>query len=99
MVSDPDVPAGPDLPDARSTIHAGDRDIASRDDRVVVRMHGGNVDDVVVREVSMFRLEDMGDHVWICAYLAGTDERVAFAARAVNGHVQIDLTELPDLET
>ena len=38
----------------------------------------GYLDDVVVKDVSMFRMEDMGDWWWLCCYLAGTDDRICF---------------------
>lgn len=43
----------------------------------------GALDDVVVRDVSMFRAEMMDNTtLWMCCYLAGTDERVTFWVRA-----------------
>lgn len=40
--------------------------------------HDGYLDDVVVNDVECFRMEDMGDHWWLCCYLAGSEERIVF---------------------
>jgi hypothetical protein len=40
------------------------------------------LDDIVVNDVSMFRMEDMGDHFWMCCYLGGTNhDRICFSVR------------------
>lgn len=60
------------------------------------------LDDVVVKDVSMFRIEDMGDWTWMCCYLNGTDDRIAFSirpGRKGKGEPRIVITahELPDV--
>lgn len=41
------------------------------------------LDDVVVKDVSMFRAEMMDDRsLWMCCYFPGTDERLTFHVQA-----------------
>ena len=48
--------------------------------RIALRPNSaGNLDDVVVNDVEMFRMEDMGDWWWLCCYLRGTDERICWS--------------------
>lgn len=54
------------------------------------------LDDVVVKDVSMFRAEMMDDRsLWLCCYLAGTDERIVFYATAKRGKLILTVTEHP----
>lgn len=54
------------------------------------------MDDVVVKDVSMFRAEMMSDKsLWLCCYLAGTDERVTFWASVKRGKLVLHVTEYP----
>jgi hypothetical protein len=48
--------------------------------------HVTPLDDIVVNDVSMFRMEDMGDHFWMQCYLApATDgDYIAFNVRRGN---------------
>ena len=51
--------------------------IALRDDS------HGDLDDVVVNRVEMFRAEMMSDtELWMCCYFPGSDERLTFNVRA-----------------
>lgn len=61
----------------------------------------GALDDVVVRDVDMFRAELMDDDsLWMCCYLPGTgdgQDRVTFWVRAVgrNARLEFSVTEFP----
>lgn len=50
------------------------------DYRIALRPdHTGELDDVVVKDVEMFRMERMdADHIWLCCYLKGSEERITF---------------------
>lgn len=53
----------------------------------------GDLDDVVVRDVSMFRAERMNaDTWWVCCYLDG-NERITWNVTVVDGRLQFDLVE------
>lgn len=58
--------------------------------------HGPDLlDDVVVKDVEMFRAEAMYDDVWwMCCYLAN-GERVTFHVVATDGALQVSATEKP----
>jgi hypothetical protein len=61
------------------------------------------LDDIVVNDVSMFRMEDMGDHFWMCCYLEGTDERISFTVRKGRPskgepHLVVEAYEFPDAD-
>lgn len=61
--------------------------------------HGVLMDDIVVRNVSMFRAEQMGvDHWWVCCYLDDLDERICWSVRASARPKRLNwiTTELPD---
>lgn len=57
------------------------------------------LDDVVVRQVSMFRAEMLdSDRLWLCCYLPGTGvegDRVAFDVTARDGTITFELVEMP----
>lgn len=54
------------------------------------------LDDVVVKDVSMFRAEMMSTkELWLCCYFPGTNERVTFWVRAKGGRLEFDVTEQP----
>ena len=56
----------------------------------------GELDDVVVKDVEMFRAEMMDDRtLWMCCYLAG-HERVNFWVSARGGKLRFSVTEWPD---
>lgn len=56
----------------------------------------GALDDVVVRDVSMFRAEMMDDRtLWMCCYFPDNDERVTFWVRSKRGPLVFDVTEQP----
>ena len=71
------------------------------DYRIAVRPdQDGYVDDVVVNDVSMFRMEDMGDSWWLCCYLAGTDESITFDIAKQRGRSRViaKVVEWPELD-
>ena len=43
------------------------------------------LDDIVVKDVEMFRMEDMGDHFWMCCYLTGIPEGAQHQRILVHG--------------
>lgn len=47
----------------------------------------GDLDDVVVTDVSMFRMENMDGRWWLCCYLAGSDERICWWTTRKTGMV------------
>lgn len=54
----------------------------------------GQLDDTVVKGVSMFRAEIMDNNtLWMCCYLEGSDERITFCVRGKN--LRYDVTEHP----
>ena len=60
------------------------------------------LDDIVVKRVSMFRMEDMGDHWWMCCYLGdGADaQSIHFDVRRGRKGEQpivVTATALPDV--
>lgn len=60
------------------------------------------LDDIVVNDVSMFRMEDMGTWFFMCCYLNGEDDgdRIAFAVRRGRKgepHIVVLVTEAPDV--
>lgn len=61
----------------------------------------GYLDDVVVNDVSMFRMEDMGDWWWLCCYLAGSDDRICFhitTAGRSKARVVASILETPTID-
>ena len=60
--------------------------------------HDGYLDDVVVSDVSCFRMEDMGDSWWLCCYLADSDDRVVFDVRTsgTKRRLAVTVVEAPD---
>jgi len=56
--------------------------------------HEGQLDDVVVRDVTMFRMEDMGDSWWLCCYLDGGDDRICWDINHRTGRAVV--TEWPE---
>lgn len=60
--------------------------------------HDTLLDDIVVKDVPMFRAEDMGDHWWVCCYLGddGTHDRICWSVRArKKGVIEWTTTEYP----
>lgn len=60
----------------------------------------GLLDDVVVENVSMFRMERMDDGIWwLCCYLADSDERIAWSIHSRSGRAIVDAytSEYPQL--
>lgn len=58
------------------------------------------MDDIVVKDVSMFRAEQMGDGEWFaCCYLAGSDDRIAWwiSAKCRPRRIEWVTTEFPDV--
>lgn len=56
----------------------------------------GYLDDVVVHDVDMFRMEDMGDSWWLCCYLSATGEnRICWSLRIEGGRIVATITETP----
>lgn len=58
------------------------------------------LDDIVVNDVSMFRMEDMGDYFWMSCYLAGSDEQISFNVRLGRGDeplIVVEAYEFPDV--
>jgi hypothetical protein len=51
--------------------------------------HEGNLDDVVVRDVMMFRMEDMGDWWWLCCYLDKEGDRICWSIPHDSGIARI----------
>lgn len=53
---------------------------------------GGELDDVVVKDVSMFRAEMMDDKsLWMCCYFPDSGERISFWVRATKRKGQMRL--------
>lgn len=64
--------------------------------RIALRPDDQGLDDVVVRGVSMFRMERMNDNeFWLCCYLEGTDERISWTLWAEDGSLTAATTETP----
>jgi hypothetical protein len=64
--------------------------IALRDD------DNGDLDDVVINDVSMFRAERMdGKSLWMACYFPDSDEHVTFWVRAKKGKLLFSVTEQP----
>ncbi len=59
------------------------------------------LDDVVVKDVSMFRAEVLNPgHLWLCCYLSGPDgeeQRVTFEVHARGNRLKFEVVETPDL--
>lgn len=55
------------------------------------------LDDIVVKDVSMFRAEDMGPSWWLCCYLEGEPDhvRISFSLDKKTG--ELCATEMPDV--
>lgn len=66
------------------------------DYRIALRPdHRGDLDDVVVKDVEMFRAEMMDrGRLWMCCYLEGHD-RVNFWVRAKGSRLEFTVTEQP----
>lgn len=59
--------------------------------------HEGELDDVVVRDVEMFRMERMSEHdFWIALYFKGTDEELVFNMHASKSFISASIGDLPD---
>lgn len=74
------------------------------DERIALRRTAdGLLDDVVVRQVSMFRAETLGsDRLWLCCYLPATGmerNRVAFEVTAQGGKMEFEVVEMPEGST
>lgn len=57
------------------------------------------MDDIVVKNVTMFRAEAMQDQLWwFCCYLDSPveNDRITFWASVRKGKLQVHVTELPD---
>ena len=58
------------------------------------------LDDVVVRDVSMFRAEVLSPgHLWLCCYLPGPngeEQRVTFEVHARGERLEFEAVETPD---
>ncbi|HEY7192944.1 MAG TPA: hypothetical protein VH439_04310 [Gemmatimonadales bacterium] len=70
------------------------------DDRMALRRAGaGSLDDVFVKDVSMFRAEMLdSDHLWLCCYLPGTGldgDRVTFEVVARGNRLEFTVVEMP----
>lgn len=70
------------------------------DERMALRTtDDGSLDDVVVRQVSMFRAEMLdSDRLWLCCYLPGTGadhDRVAFDVSVRDGALAFAVAEMP----
>jgi hypothetical protein len=63
------------------------------------RRADGSLDDVVVRDVQMFRAEMLDDgRLWLCCYLPGTgvdQDRIAFEVVARGDRIELKVTESP----
>jgi hypothetical protein len=60
------------------------------------------LDDIVVQDVAMFRMEDMGDYFWMSCYLNGGDEQITFNVRRGNRKkgepgIVVEAYEFPDV--
>lgn len=68
-----------------------------KDARIALRPDkAGDLDDVVVRDVSMFRAERMDDdRWWICCYLGDDGDRIAWDITG-DASIFMDITELPE---
>jgi hypothetical protein len=70
------------------------------DERMALRTTGdGSLDDVVVRQVSIFRAEMLdSDRLWLCCYLPGTGaehDRVTFDVSVRDGALAFAVVEMP----
>lgn len=58
------------------------------------------LDDVVVKDVSMFRAEVLSPgHLWLCCYLSapdGEEQRVTFEVHARASRLKFEAVETPD---
>ena len=73
----------------------------ANDPRVALRADSaGDLDDVVVRDVEMFRAEVVSEDVlWLCCYLPGTrveGDRIAFEVTADAGRLHFRVIERPE---
>lgn len=71
------------------------------DPRLALRADtAGGLDDVVVRNVEMFRAEVLSENVlWLCCYLPGTGverDRIAFEVTADAGRLHFRVIEGPE---
>lgn len=72
-----------------TSVCSGDEDY-----RIALRPDSdGDLDDVVIKDVSMFRAEDMGETWWLCCYLDASDDRIAFSFDKATS--ALDVTEYP----
>lgn len=67
---------------------------------VLRRDQNDALDDVVVRDVSMFRAEVLSPgHLWLCCYLRGSDgeeQRVTFEVHARGKRLELEAVETPN---
>lgn len=59
--------------------------------------HHGELDDVVVRDVAMFRAEQMDETSWwmACSLAGDIHDRISFSVRAVDGKLEVTVVEYP----
>lgn len=71
-----------------------------KDARIALRPdETGALDDVVVRDVSMFRAEMMDTKtLWMCCYFPDSDQRLTFWVRSQRGRLVFGVTEKPNVE-
>ena len=76
----------------------------SDDYRIALRpdhLDDDHLDDIVVRDVSMFRAELMDDRsMWMCCFMAGSDQRLTLWVRATKRRgqpmrLEVTVTESP----
>jgi hypothetical protein len=77
-----------------------DADDLSTPARLALRRRAdGSLDDVVVRDVQMFRAEMLDDgRLWLCCYLPGTEvdrDRIAFEVVARGDRIDFEVIETP----
>jgi hypothetical protein len=77
-----------------------DADDLSTPARLALRRRAdGSLDDVVVRDVQMFRAEILDDgRLWLCCYLPGTavdQDRIAFEVVARGDRIEFEVIETP----
>lgn len=60
----------------------------------------GELDDVVVQDVSIFRAEQMNDTTWwMACYLNGTEyDQISFGIKVVDGKLEVTVLEYPDAD-
>ena len=61
------------------------------------------LDDIVVKDVSMFRMEDMGNHFWMACYFGDDGDRICFSVRRGRPskgepHIVVEAYEFPDVD-